>query len=145
MRAPEVFLGQACTEPSQVWAVAAMLLFWIKPGVLGSRDSPHFLLDGSWSMAKIKRLFPDWNIPAPDQAEGPSLQAAVKSARRMSEEEPELQAILPFEEETRKVMIPQQMGDVLRLMLVVNPDRRPLASSVLESTEFQAFEKLVGV
>jgi hypothetical protein len=26
MRAPEVFLGQACTEPSQVWAVAAMLL-----------------------------------------------------------------------------------------------------------------------
>lgn len=26
MRAPEVFLGQACTEQSQVWAVAAMLL-----------------------------------------------------------------------------------------------------------------------
>ena len=26
MRAPEVFLGKACTGPSQVWAIAAMVL-----------------------------------------------------------------------------------------------------------------------
>jgi hypothetical protein len=27
MRAPEVFLGKACTGPSQVWAIAAMVLY----------------------------------------------------------------------------------------------------------------------
>ena len=52
MRAPEVCLGQACTEPSQVWAVAAMVLCWVKPGILGEWDSPHFLIDKAWSMAK---------------------------------------------------------------------------------------------
>ncbi|KAK4861534.1 hypothetical protein LT330_003569 [Penicillium expansum] len=67
MRAPEVFLGQACTEPSQVWAVAAMLLCWIKPGVLGMWGSYHPLINVPWSMAKVKRLFPDWNIPTPDE------------------------------------------------------------------------------
>ncbi|PWY66567.1 hypothetical protein BO83DRAFT_451749 [Aspergillus eucalypticola CBS 122712] len=41
MHAPEVFLGHACAKPSQVWAVAAMLLCWINPGVLGVWDSPH--------------------------------------------------------------------------------------------------------
>ncbi|KAI1502223.1 hypothetical protein F5X99DRAFT_408402 [Biscogniauxia marginata] len=41
MRAPEVFLGEACTEPSQVWAVAAMMLCWIKPHVLGADVGPH--------------------------------------------------------------------------------------------------------
>ncbi|KAJ5511810.1 hypothetical protein N7453_003913 [Penicillium expansum] len=67
MRAPEVFLGQACAEPSQVWAVAAMLLCSIKPGVLGMWGSYHPLINVPWSMAKVKRLFPDWNIPTPDE------------------------------------------------------------------------------
>ncbi|CAI7660722.1 unnamed protein product [Penicillium palitans] len=58
MRAPEVFLGEPCTEPSQVWAVAAMLLCWIKPGLLGAWGSPLDLINEAWSMAKIKRLFP---------------------------------------------------------------------------------------
>lgn len=93
-------------------------------------------------MAKIKRLFPDWNIPDPGEVEGHSLKAAVKSARRMSEEE--LQDILPFDEEIRKVELPQHLRDLLRLMLVVNPDQRPSASSVLASAEFQAFEQLIG-
>lgn len=35
MRAPEVFLGHACAEPSQVWAVAAVLLCWGKSGSTG--------------------------------------------------------------------------------------------------------------
>ncbi|KAF1991508.1 hypothetical protein K402DRAFT_126811 [Aulographum hederae CBS 113979] len=69
MRAPEVFVGQPCTEPSQVWAVAAMLLCWIKAGVMGQWDSPHWLIDDAWCMAKIKRLFPDWKIPTPDEFE----------------------------------------------------------------------------
>lgn len=140
MRAPEVFLGQACTEPSQVWAVAAMLLCWIKPGVLGEWDSPHFLIDKAWSMVKIKRLFPNWNIPTPDEVEGDALKAAVNSARRMSREEPDLQAILPLTEETRGVEMPQQLRDLLRFMLVADPSERPSASSVLASREFGRFK-----
>lgn len=144
MRAPEVFLGQACTEPSQVWAVAAMLLCWIRPGVLGVWDSPHPLINEAWSMAKIKRLFTHWSIPTPNEVEGHSLKAAVNSAKSLSEETSELQAILPLDEETQKVEMPQQLRDLLRFMLIPNPAKRPSASSVMASTEFQAFEMLVG-
>ena len=138
MRAPEVFLGHACTGLSQVWAAAAMLLCWIKPGILGKWDSPHFLLDKAWSMAKIKRLFPKWNIPTSDEVKGDTLRATVKCARRMSREEPVLQAILSFEEEIKTVEVPQQLTDLLRLMLVTDPAKRLSASSVLASKEFQA-------
>lgn len=144
MRAPEVFLGQACTEASQVWAVAAKLLCWIKPGVLGEWDSPHFLINNAWCMAKIKRLVPEWNIPNPEEVTGDSLKAAVNSARRISREEAEQQLLSPFEEETRKVEMPQQLGDLLRLMLIANPSQRPSASSVLVSKEFRAFEDFVS-
>lgn len=142
MRAPEVFLGQACTGLSQVWTVAATLLSWIKPGVLGAADSPHFLINEAWCMAKIKRLFPSWNIPTSDEVEGHRLKAAVQSARRMSEEEPALQIIRPFEEETQKVEMPQQLKDLLGLMLEVNPEKRLSASSVLTSNEFREFDNL---
>lgn len=142
MRAPEVFLGQACTGPSQVWAVGAMALCWIVPGVLGAPDSPHPLINEAWSMAKIKRLFPDWNIPAPGEVKGYSLQDAVESARYFSEEIEELQAILPFDEEMLKAEMPQQLRDLLRLMLVPSPNQRPTASYVLDSAEYLAFEKL---
>lgn len=114
IRAPEVFLGQACTEPSQVWALSAMLLCWIKPGVLGVWDSPHPLINEAWSMAKIKRLFPYWNIPNPDEVDGHSVEAAVDSAKSLSKEVSDLQAILPLHEETKKVEIPQQLSDFSR-------------------------------
>jgi serine/threonine protein kinase len=142
MRAPEVFLGQACTGQSQVWAVAAMLLCWIKPNVLGNADSPHPLVDAAWCMAKINRLFPDWDFPTPDEVEGPVLQAAVKAAKRMSQEDSPMQAILPIKEEMQKVEMPQQLRDLLVFMLVINPDKRPSASAVLASKEFLAFEKV---
>ena len=122
MRAPEVFLGQGGTGPSQVWAVAAMLLCWTKPGVLGLWDSPHFLIDKAWCMAKIKRLFPNWDIPTPDEVEQDSLKVTVNSARRMSREEPDLQVILPLEKEMQKVEMPQQLRNLLRLMLPLDQE-----------------------
>ncbi|KAF2761593.1 kinase-like protein [Pseudovirgaria hyperparasitica] len=146
MRAPEVLLCEPCTAPSQVWATAATLLSWIKPGILGAFDSPHFLLHKAWSMAKIKRLFPEWYIPTPDEVEGHSFKATVKSAARISREEPEMRAIAPLEEELRGVeMLPREIGEVLRLVLVVDPRRRPSASEVLASKEFRALETFVGV
>lgn len=142
MRAPEVFLGQACTEPSQVWTVAAMLLCWIKPGVLGAWDSPHYLINEAWSMAKIKQLFPNWKIPAPDEVDGHILKAIVQSAGSLGEKVPELQKGLPFNEGMQKVEVPQQLRDLLHVMLVVNVGKRPSALSLLASKEFQAFDNL---
>ncbi|CAG7973766.1 unnamed protein product [Penicillium nalgiovense] len=121
MRASEVFLGKVCTEPSQVWAVAAMLLSWIKPGVLGTWDSPLLLSTPETDLLKV----------------------TVKSARSLSEGVPELQAILPLDEETKKVEMPQQLRDLLRFILVPDPKLRPSASSVLASSEFQEFENYV--
>lgn len=144
MRAPEVFLGQPCAEPSQVWAIAAMLLCWIKPGVLGAWDSPLHLVNAAWSMAKIQRLFPHWNIPASNEVDGNILKAEVDAAKSFAKEAPELQAIMPFDEETLKVEIPQQLRDLLHFMLVVAPGRRPSAACVLASREFRALEELVG-
>jgi len=145
MRAPEVFLGQACEAPSQVWAVAAMLLCWIKPGILGIWDSPHPLINEAWCMAKIKRLFPHWNIPNPEDVDGHSLKATVSSAESLSKEVPDLQMIAPLDEVTKKLEMPQSLRDLLRFMLVLNPVERPSASSVLASREFRAFENLAGV
>lgn len=142
MRAPEVFLGQPCTKLSQVWAVAAMLLCWIKPGVLGAGDSPHPLINEAWCMAKLKRLFPEWHIPIPDQVERPTLKSAVESAVLLSEDEEGPRSILSFKEESQKIQMPDQLRDVLRLMLVVDPRQRPSASAVLGSKEFKAFQVL---
>ncbi|KAJ5543344.1 hypothetical protein N7535_005772 [Penicillium sp. DV-2018c] len=47
----------------------------------------------------------------------------------------ELQAILPFHDETKKTEIPQQLRDLLCLMLVPDPKTRPSVSSVLASKE----------
>lgn len=146
MRAPEVFLGKACTEPSQVWALAAILFCWIKPGVLGVWDSPHPLINEAWCMAKIKRLLPHWNIAPLDEVDGHSLKAAVDAARSLSKEVPDLQAILPFDEEAEKVEMPPQLRDRLRFMLVPDPVKRPSSlSSVLASSELRAFEGVLDV
>lgn len=142
MRAPEVFLGQPCAKLSQVWAVAALLLCWIKPGVLGAWDSPHPLINDAWCMAKLRRLFPGWHIPTPEQVERPTLKSAVESAVILSEDEEGPRWIAPFDEETQKFEIPDQLIDLLRLMLVVDPRQRPSASAVLESKEFKAFQML---
>lgn len=140
MRAPEVFLGQPCTKPSQVWAVAALLLCWIRPGVLGAWDSPHPLINEAWCMAKLRRLFPEWHIPAHEQFGRPTLNSAVESAVLLSEDEEGPHWIAPFAEETQKLDIPDQLRDLLRLMLVVDPGQRPSASAVVESKEFKAFQ-----
>lgn len=142
MRAPEVFLGQPCTKLSQVWAVAALLLCWIKPGVLGAWDSPHPLINDAWCMAKLRRLFPEWHIPTPEQVQRPTLKSAVESAVLLSEDEDGPRWIAPFAEETEKFEMPDQLRDLLRLMLVVDSRQRPSASAVLESKEFKAFQML---
>lgn len=141
MRAPEVFLGSPCHGPSQVWAIAAMVLVWANPNVLGASDSPHFILNPAWSMAKIKRLCPDWQLPHPDQVTSHALKAALKASERMSREEAPLLAIGPLPEETEKMEMPRLLRDLLHSMFVLDPKARPSASDVLASDEFQALMK----
>ncbi|KAJ5789867.1 uncharacterized protein N7518_006878 [Penicillium psychrosexuale] len=119
MRAPEVYLGQACAEPSY-----------------------HPFLNEAWSIVKIKRLFPEWDIPTPDEVDGHFVKAVVNCAQSMTETEPKLQEILSFDEETKTLEISDQLRDLLRFMLVPDPVNRPSASSVLASRELRAFENL---
>lgn len=58
---------------------------------------------------------------------------------------PELQEILPLEKELQEMEMPQQLRDLLHLMLVVDPSKRPSALFVLASREFQGFEMFTGV
>ena len=93
-------------------------------------------------MAKIKRLFPEWNIPSPDEVNGHSLKAAVASAEFLIKEVPDLQGIAPFDEETKKAEMPQPLRSLLRFMLVPDPAKRPSAASVLTSREFLSLRNL---
>ncbi|KAL4782105.1 hypothetical protein BJX76DRAFT_349646 [Aspergillus varians] len=131
MRAPEVYLGQACTAPSQIWAVAAMLLCWVKPGILGAWDSPHFIINEAWSMAKIKRLFPHWRIPASEDVNGHTLKAVVDAATYLAKE--------------AEVEVLGELKGVLGVMLVPEMGERPSAASVLASREFGALGRVAGV
>jgi len=141
MRAPEVFLGKSCYGPSQVWAIAAMVLVWMKRKLLGSSDAPHPILAKPWSMAKLRRLFPDWKFPNADQITTHELRAAIQISERESREEEVMLEISPLPEEMRKMEIPKQLRDLLSFMLVTDPEVRPSASDVLASSEFHAFEQ----
>jgi hypothetical protein len=52
---------------------------------------------------------------------------------------------LAFDEELQEVGMPRQLKDILRIMLVVYPFKKPSAASVLVSREVRELEKLVGV
>ncbi|KAL8722372.1 MAG: hypothetical protein Q9181_007506, partial [Wetmoreana brouardii] len=66
VRAPEVHEGRACSHPAQVWSLAATLIEWMKPGLLGhglseiERDKAYRIVPVSWGIARFMRLFPDW-------------------------------------------------------------------------------------
>ncbi|OAX80394.1 serine/threonine protein kinase [Emergomyces africanus] len=142
MRAPEVWQGQPCTQPSQVWALAAMLLCWMKPGILGTWGCPIPMIRESWCIAKLMRLFPNWTVP---HLENDVRQCEFNVARALIDDPPPaLQEISVLEDELRNVDMPTELMDLLRLMLIVNSAQRPSATHVLASKEFLAFEKVVA-
>ncbi|KAI1085990.1 kinase-like domain-containing protein [Rostrohypoxylon terebratum] len=142
MRAPEIFKDQTCTERSQVWAIAAMVLVWMNPDLLGVGDCPHSAIDESWCRMKMKLLFPD-QVHFADYDYIQQLFSLIVPG--FVKAQPKLEAIFTFEEETEVLGVPQEIRDVLRLMFVVDKDQRPSASSVLDSAEFEALEKFVEI
>ncbi|KAI2642927.1 hypothetical protein GGS21DRAFT_544959 [Xylaria nigripes] len=190
MRAPEIWLLEPCTEAAQIWAIAAMILCWIKPGILGSRGSPFFTLDQGWSMARLNKLFPEWKFSIPNMEqlikeiedidlgddnsedfnsedledledlryiEGNNVAEITfaddtvdgRLERRVVQwsqlkNAPEVYSALPFDQQIRSIFVKEEVRNILRLMLVVDPSKRPSASALLTSPEFRALEKLVA-
>ncbi|OJD12621.1 hypothetical protein ACJ73_09319 [Blastomyces percursus] len=141
MRAPEVWQGQPCTQPSQVWALAAMLLCWMKPGILGTWGCPSPIIRESWCIAKLMRLFPSWTVPPLDND---VRQCEFNLAKALIDDPPSaLEKISVLQDELRKVDMPIELMNLLHFMLIVNSDERPSAFHVLASKEFLALEKAV--
>ena len=113
-----------------------MLLCSIKPGILGTAGDNDLMLRNSWCIAKLMRLFPGWTGPS-DEDE--VRQCEFKLAKRLSESlEPALEEISFLEDKMQKMSILPELKDLLRCMLIVDPDQRPSAVEVLASKEFRA-------
>lgn len=143
MRAPEVFQGRPCTHASQVWACAALLLVWMEPSILGrSGHNRGTLFHNSWSIAKLRRLFPNWN--------GPPLKGHRRAAEFQVADEfikelpPMIGGILSLEDEMQKMGLLPELEDMLRFLFVTDPDARPSAAQVLESDQLRALKKALS-
>ncbi|RMZ82655.1 hypothetical protein DV738_g1631, partial [Chaetothyriales sp. CBS 135597] len=146
LRAPEVWLGLPCTNPSQVWAIGAITLCFLRPGILGEHDAPEprpqtFSI---WSIAKVGRLFPEWNPQPPESVTDDQILIPIELARKLLRQpRGGLEKIMPLEEEMEEAKIPPELVDLLRFMFVLEPDQRPSASDVLESKQYEAFKQFV--
>ena len=139
MRAPEVYQGLGCVHRSQIWALAATLFCWIKPGIFGIAGNKIILFRESWCIAKLMRLFPGWTGPP---IENDVRRCEFKLGKSLIEEsEPEILKVLSLEDEMQTMGIPPELRDLFRRLFVVNPDDRPSASEVLASEEYLALKK----
>jgi serine/threonine protein kinase len=148
MRAPEVYLGQPCTTPCQIWACAALLLCWLQPDVLGaSGNTGGELLRNAWCISKLKRLFPAWNdLPTVDDpVTKADFQVTDMFLAELEQDKahPILQDVLPLDRQMEKMGLLPELRDLLRSMFVLDPDARPSASQVLASRELWALKEAV--
>ncbi len=96
-------------------------------------------------MAKIQRLFPDWELPSPDKVDDVYyLRTIFNITERMNREELPMQAILPLQEELQTVEMLEELRTLISLMLITDPDERPFAAAVLALNEYRALEKRVS-
>ena len=141
MRAPEVYQGLGCVHSSQVWALAATLFCWIKPGIFGTAGNKVPLLySEGWSIAKLMRLFPPWTGPPSSndvrQAEFRFGAALINKAR-----EPAILEISSLEDEMQSTGMPSALKSLFRRLFVVDASQRPSAAEVLVSAEYRALEE----
>ena len=134
LRAPEVYEGFPCVSRSSVWACAAMMLCWLKPGILGDHDQPYDMPSEPWCIAKLMRFFPDgnWN---PSDEKIPQL--GFKIARQLVQR-PELQVFEPLSSSLKQEEIPREWSEFLLSLLVIEVEKRPTAKEALSSREYMA-------
>ncbi|PYI09520.1 hypothetical protein BO78DRAFT_427446 [Aspergillus sclerotiicarbonarius CBS 121057] len=97
-------------------------------------------MEEAWCMVKLKRLFPDWYIPAPKEVQGIDLQNTVYAVAGLSSDGDLLQRISPLEEELKKLGLARELTDLLVYMLVLDPRKRPSVREVLGSRVMDEFE-----
>ncbi|KAH9894621.1 kinase-like domain-containing protein [Xylariomycetidae sp. FL2044] len=137
MRAPEVYEGRRGVSRSQIWACAATLLCWMKPGILGVFGNPFSFTEEAWSIAKIRRLFPDWS-PSP-VVDKPVEQANFRAAQDFIELlPPDLEKISPLDDELQTITMLPEVRDLIRYLFVPDVKERPSAAEALASEPFKA-------
>ena len=146
MRAPEVWRGLACIHQSEIWALGAMLLVWMNPGILGTTGMNGFITASIWSVAKLMLLFPGWKGPPSDKE---FRRDEFEIAEMLSREPDSVRSgekrvkVASLEEEMETMQVPVALRDLLRVLLVLQSEMRPSASEVLTSDEYIALKKNV--
>ena len=138
MRAPEVYQGFGCTHKSTIWALAATLICWIRPGILGTPGNRFRLPVEGWCIAKFLVLFPDWVDPSTDNE---SVQADFNLGKAIAGEsvkqgQNEYVNLSPFDDEVKGINLSNELKDLFRHLLKVDPEMRPSATQALASSEF---------
>ncbi|KAL2072517.1 hypothetical protein VTL71DRAFT_11860 [Oculimacula yallundae] len=152
-RAPEVWTRVSCYHKADVWSIAAMILQRFDPNILGNADNIDKTLihPMAWCLAKIILLFDSScsSIPPPSDADK-TLRAYFKLAQNLTTTQAEedsnesLLQIPSFEVWANLAMnagIPKVVLDIIRLLAVPNPTKRPSALQALQSPEYKALQE----
>lgn len=131
--------GYSCTHRSEVWSLAATVLAWAKPGILGAAGIKDGVWPELWRMAKLMRAFPKWTaLPATFRVNELTWECAKALSDAKDPDRPNRQYIevSRFDDELRSFS--DETAKMLRCLLVPDPKIRPDAASALLSSEFQA-------
>lgn len=149
-RAPEVWEGCTFIYASQTWALAAMLLAWIQPGMLGVYGCKYSYEEEPWSIVKLRRLFPGWNPPPSKSFKKKKQKNQFGRAEEILEDAmkypnafPDIRKIKPLKEELQGLGVLSELKNLLLYMLVPDVETRPLPEKVLMSDQWAAFERAV--
>ncbi|CZS95451.1 hypothetical protein WAI453_011374 [Rhynchosporium graminicola] len=139
MRAPEVWQEYRCTHRSEVWSLAATVLAWAKPGILGTPG----IKDGVWPdlscIAKLMRAFPKWAaLPATSRMNELTWDCAKALSNARDPERPSQYYIEAPSLEKELQSFLDETVEIFRFLLVTDPEMRPSAASALLSSEFRA-------
>ncbi|EHL01532.1 hypothetical protein M7I_2414 [Glarea lozoyensis 74030] len=152
-RAPEVWTGVRCFYKADVWAIAAMIMQRIDTNILGNADNIDKTLIHpiAWCLAKIMLLFdPFCSSISPPSDIDKALQDSFKLAQILTitkdnEDSDELLLQIPsFEmwaDLARDAGVPKAVLDVIHLLAVPNPTKRPSAFPALQSPEYKVLQK----
>lgn len=94
-------------------------------------------------MTRIMQLFPNWKLPTLATIKRETLRVVLESVLKLKELEV-FNVILPWREELNKMERPQELRELICLMLVTSPEKGFSASSILASEELKAFKNLVS-
>lgn len=136
MRSPEVHAGFGCSHRSDIWSPAVTVLDWLRPGIFGVADNKDSHWPDAWSIAKLMRLFPNWEGCTNNND---AVQKLFDLARVLSTEpDPknpdELNMKTPvLEKELEAIDAPPELLGMARLLLGIDIGKRPSAAEAMKS------------